>query len=295
MSQLLRDWASDSSGSNTIGGALNLVSLAPTRDPHHAFSLSSGSLGRSQAWFNATGIRSRFGYAAAFDDQQERGYVDQSVVLCQDGYDSALTQPCARPVPTRLASATGSRAALGHITWTFSQRADIALRAFSLNNSRDQSGALNTPVSPNDQAPGDYFIGPGNATMNQNIRAYDLRGRLPLGAGSLVGDLSASNNSVGFIGTGASPYDVTHQDKRQTSDLSWQRAVGNAEIALGGYLRSEFLRADGINGPQTQAIASYFVGGAFRPTSKTAHQRGCIRLALLIVWLERRRAFWGAV
>lgn len=259
---------SDSGGSNTIGGAVNIVSLAPTRAPHTALSLSTGSFGGSEAWFNATGSHSKFGYAAAFDDQQEHGYVDQNVVLCQGGYNPTLAQPCAAPAATHLASNVSSHGALAHLTWTFSQRADLALRAFSLNDSRDRSGVLNTPADPSVAGAGDFFTGPGSAAMTQTIRAYELRGRAPLGTGSLLADLTASNNLVNLTGTGTTPYDVTHQDKRQTLALSWQRSLVNSELAVGGYLRGESLIADGVNGTQTQQIASYFVRGAIRPTSK---------------------------
>lgn len=258
---------SDSGGSNTIGGAVNLVSLAPTSSPHNAFSLSTGSFGRSEAWFNATGSHGKFGYAAALDDQQERGYVDRNAVLCQGGYDRTRPHPCAAPVATHLGAEVGSQSALAHLSWTFFQRADLALRAFSLNDARNRSAALNTPADP--MGAGDeFFTGPGSARMTQTIRAYGLRGRAPLGAGSLLADLSASNNVVNFTGTGATPYDVTHQDKRQTLALSWQRLLYNWEFSLGGYLRSESLVANGVNGAQNQQIESYFVRGAFHPTSK---------------------------
>ncbi|MBV8246269.1 MAG: TonB-dependent receptor, partial [Candidatus Eremiobacteraeota bacterium] len=44
----------DLEGSNTIGGAVDFVSLQPTRIPHAAFSLSAGSFGQSEGWVNAT-------------------------------------------------------------------------------------------------------------------------------------------------------------------------------------------------------------------------------------------------
>ncbi|MEO6912903.1 MAG: TonB-dependent receptor, partial [Candidatus Baltobacteraceae bacterium] len=75
----------DSEGSNTIGGAVNVVSLRPTKLPHTSFSFSTGSFGRSEGWTNVTGSRSRLGYAFALDDQQEAGYVDQDVLLSAPG------------------------------------------------------------------------------------------------------------------------------------------------------------------------------------------------------------------
>lgn len=47
----------DSKGSNTFGGAINLISLHPTRERHSALSLSDGSFGQSEAWVNATGTQ----------------------------------------------------------------------------------------------------------------------------------------------------------------------------------------------------------------------------------------------
>src|SRR5579872_4489497 len=71
----------DREGSNTIGGAIDLVSLQPTRDSHVAYSLSTGSFGANEAWLNASGTRGRLGYALGADDQHEAGYVNQNVLL----------------------------------------------------------------------------------------------------------------------------------------------------------------------------------------------------------------------
>jgi outer membrane receptor protein involved in Fe transport len=43
---------SDTEGSNTIGGAVNIISLQPTRHAHTGFSVSGGSFGRSEVWYN---------------------------------------------------------------------------------------------------------------------------------------------------------------------------------------------------------------------------------------------------
>jgi outer membrane cobalamin receptor len=250
----------DSEGSNTIGGAVNIISLQPTRDQHSAFSFSTGSFGTSEGWYNTTGTKGRLGYALALDDQQQHGYVDQTVDW--------------QGQPLHLGSTISSRALLAKATWAFSQQADIGLRVFSLGNTRDMSAALNTPVDPSQDGEGALFDGPGPATFQQAVRAYALNGRAPLGAGSLIYNLSASNNDVNYTGGAVTPYDLTHRDKRNTLSLSWQHDTDTTEFAVGGYVRGESLTADGIDGELTQSIRSYFIRGMVRASRKLRVQGG---------------------
>lgn len=251
---------SDGEDSNTIGGTVNLVSLQPAREPHSALSFSSGSFGRSEGWYNASGMRGRFGYGLALDQQTERGYVDQNANL--------------QGTPVHLGSTIESRAALANLNYTFSPQAAIGFRIFSLGNRRDMSGLFNTPVDPSLDGTGAPFTGPGAATFEQTIRSYDLHGRAPLGAGELVADAAASDNDVNLVGSGISPYDVTHRDKRGTVSLSWERQFNRSDYAFGGYARIESLTEAGVDGAQRQSIGSYFVRGSMHPTKPLRVQAG---------------------
>ena len=253
----------DLEGSNTIGGAVNVVSLHPTQQPHAGFSLSAGSFGRSEGWFNATGMQDRFGYALALDSQNETGYVNQDALLCQ-------SNPCTPGQTQRvhLGSAVASHSALANLTWSFSPRADLALRIFALGDHRDESAAMNAP-DQSGAVPGG-FVGPGSIGVGQSIRAYDLRSRSPLGGGTLTTDISASNNTIALelAPAGISPYDISHHDKRQTVSLSWQRSFEHSEYTFGGYVQNESLSETGVSSPQRQAVESYFLRAALRPTTK---------------------------
>jgi outer membrane receptor protein involved in Fe transport len=226
----------DTNGSNTFGGAINFVSLRPTQVPHEAFSVSGGSFGQSEEWFNATGTRGRLGYGFALDDQNESGYVNQVVPLYSN--TNSACRPCATPLGSSVASHLG----LGNLTYTFSQRADITGRVFLLGDTRDQSSSINgidgDPTSPTYG----QFIGPGNQSFAQVIRAYQLRGRAPLGAGELTANVSESDNSVSLNGNVSSPYDVTHTDHRYNAELNWGRTFDNSEFVFGGYTRYESLQ-----------------------------------------------------
>ena len=245
----------DANGSNTFGGAINLISLRPTQAPHYAFSLSGGSFGRSEAWFNTTGTQGRLGYALALDDQNESGYVNQTVQLY------STTNPHCAPCATPLGSSVASHLGLGSLTWSFSQNADVTARVFTLGDNRDQSSAINgIDENPGDAAPsiGTYgqFVGPGDQTFAQTIRAYQVRARAPLGAGELTTDLSESDNSVGVNGGTASPYDIVHVDHRYNGGLTWQRSFDTSQFAIGGYTRYESL--DFIAPPAAQGALTPF-------------------------------------
>lgn len=226
----------DSDGSNTIGGALNLVSLRPTRDPHFTFNETIGSFGTTDFWVNDTGTRGKLGYAVALDDQHRAGYVNEYQTVYKTPGD--LTSGS----PIKLASGIASRSALANVVWSANQDTSVTARVFVMGNSRDNSSAINGI----DFNPADIgttfgkFIGPGNQTIDQSIRAYQLRGRTSFGSGELVGELSTSNDAVNVIGAVANPmYDVLHQDTRTNGALSWSRTFDTADYTIGGYSRYE--------------------------------------------------------
>jgi outer membrane receptor protein involved in Fe transport len=268
----------DSNGSNTFGGSINLISLRPTKVAHQALSFSNGSFGQNEAWANATGTVGKLGYAAALDNDTESGFVNQTVQLYNN------SDPTCSPCATHLGSSIASHLALGTLTYSFSQNADVTARIFALGDTRDQSGALNgiddnafdlgTPMYGG-------FIGPGEQQFAQDIRAYQLRGRTPLGAGELTADLSESDNSVNINGGAGSPYDVTHIDHRYNGGLTWQRTFAASQFAIGGYSRYESLEFEAPPANDGSSLTSFesqpilgqtinvlFARGGFQATPK---------------------------
>jgi outer membrane cobalamin receptor len=239
----------DSNGSNTFGGAINFISLEPTQAPHFSLQTSGGSFGQSETWINATGTHDRLGYALALDDQHEQGYVNQ--VESVNG------------TPTFLGSAVASRLGLMNLAWNFGQNSNISARVFDLGDNRDQSSAVNG------ENPDGTFSGPGPQTFAQSIRAYQLRGETPLGAGELIASASESDNGVTVDGGSLTPYDITHVDRRYDGEAHWQRTFANSEFAFGGYTRYESLAFPGAGIPQLgQTINVGYARGGFDPTDK---------------------------
>ena len=288
---------SDSEGSNTFGGAVNLVSLQPTQQDHLAFSGSAGSYGTTQTWLNATGTIGKLGYALAGNVYQSAGQVDQYTPVYPSNNEpskhcnlvGAAAGPAAQPrncaVLAHLGSSINAKLGLINLDYNFSQRADAGVRIFSLGDMRDESSAVNgvagnpfEPCDPTDaSAPpcpsgftstpnpryGDN-VGTGNAIFTQNIRAYDVYSRSVLGAGTLLAEYYANDNNVDLSGgSGAtSPYDVSHDDKRYNEALSWGRTFDGGEFSLGGYARQESLTGLGIDQTLSQSINAYFARGS---------------------------------
>ena len=262
----------DAEGSNTFGGAIDFVSLRPTQTPHYALSLSAGGFGRSEAWFNTTGSQDRLGYALALDDQNESGYVDQTVQLFQATPIGTTPAP---PSPIALGSSLASHLGLLNLNWSFSPNADVTARILTLGDNRDQSSSQNgIDGNPADSTYG-LFIGPGAQTFAQVIRAYMLDSRLPLGAGELTTAVSESDNSISVNGQNYStPYSVNHEDHRYNAAVTWQRVFASSQFAVGGYTRYEdltFVSPPGAGPMQAtigQTINVYYARGGFTPTPK---------------------------
>lgn len=281
----------DSEGSNTFGGAVNLVSLRPTQEDHFNFSGSAGSYGTTQTWINATGSIGKLGYALAGNDYQQGGQVNQySWVVPSNNLPVYCGQPTKTKTPNcpfyaHLGSTISAMLGVVNLDYNFSQRADVGFRLFTLGDNRDESSALNGiagnstcvlsgpgpgcafsagPSSPNVVANpvfGDH-IGQGNADFAQSIRAYDAYARSPLGSGTLLADFYATDNNIDFQGGAISPYDVSHVDTRYNEGLSWGKNFDNSEFAFGGYARQESLNGLGFAEAQSQSINSYFFRGA---------------------------------
>lgn len=257
----------DSNGSNTFGGSINFVSLQPTVTPHFNFQESAGSFGQSELWLNATGTHDRLGYAFALDNQHMAGYTSQTVPLY------STSDPTCQPCDTHLGSSVASRAALGNMTWTFSQNANITARVFLLDDVRDQSSSVNgidfNSFDVNTPMYG-QFIGPGALSFLQNIRAYQVRSETPLGAGELTANVYESDNGVSIDGNPSNPaYDITHIDHRYFGGLNWQRNFATSQFAVGGYTDYESLAFPGQAIPTLgQTINVLYARGGFQPAER---------------------------
>ena len=251
---------SDSEGSNTFGGAVNLVSLQPTQQEHFALSGSVGSFGTTQTWLNTTGRSGKLGYAFAGNMFQSAGQVNQYIPVYPSNnapvkhcnlVDDRRHQPgrttrnCA--VLTHLGSSINAKLGLINLDYKFSQRADAGVRIFTLGDFRDESSAVNgvagnpfEPCDPTDatappcpsgftSTPNPRYgdnVGSGNAIFTQNIRAYDVYSRSVLGAGTLLAEYYAERQQRRSVR--ADRAQRRHTTFRTTISATTKRCRGDA-------------------------------------------------------------------
>ncbi|HEV2643565.1 MAG TPA: TonB-dependent receptor, partial [Candidatus Elarobacter sp.] len=232
----------DTRGADTIGGEINLVSLRPTATPQRMLRLSAGSFGTTSAQINATGRVSRFGYALALGSAHSGGYVHDYPVTLQVPDGSGGTTD----VATRIGSATSVSTSLVNLTYDFTPRSTLRVRALSVNSVRDEGAAQTAPVDPAVDAPGSAFVGSGPETSALSVRATLASLTVPLGAGTLSISSGLSSDATAVTRTlpdaGAfSPYDVSLVDRLATTSAEWSRAIGTATVAFGAQARSETL------------------------------------------------------
>jgi outer membrane receptor protein involved in Fe transport len=87
-------------GPNTIGGAVNILTLQPTLTPHALLRIFGGSYGSFGETAQATGSDGRFGYAFSLHGTTSLGSVNQTIL--------APPPPVAPPAPGQFAQFVGS-------------------------------------------------------------------------------------------------------------------------------------------------------------------------------------------
>jgi outer membrane cobalamin receptor len=87
-------------GPNTIGGAVNVLTLQPTVTPHALLRIFGGSYGSFGETAQATGSDGRFGYALSLHGATSLGSVNQAIV--------APAPPVAPPAPHEFEQSVGS-------------------------------------------------------------------------------------------------------------------------------------------------------------------------------------------
>ena len=122
------------SAANTIGGEVNLQSLAPTRDSHAMASFSYGSFNAATLAANATGSAGHIGYAFALGNATTQGFARDDAANF-DNADGTTTR-------RQLDSGVTTRTALANLQRTFAQGRDLRVRYFTIADRRDESAAL---------------------------------------------------------------------------------------------------------------------------------------------------------
>ena len=237
-------------GPNTLGGALNVLTLEPTAQAHTLLRLSGGSYDTFGTTLDTTGTANRLGYAFSYHRVTSGGQLSDYLVPTNDGTGTA-------PV----SNAMDATSLLGKLRYAFgSGNGFVGITFHQQSVYRDLSATLSSVQTPADGAPGpgsayDNFSG---SSSSANTAAYGLDAQIPLGhldsdgttATTLIfrHQTSLANQSVFGPGAGTSPYLYNNRDLIADDTLELDHVLPHGLLSIKASLTDESLTTDFISG-----------------------------------------------
>jgi outer membrane receptor protein involved in Fe transport len=238
-------------GPNTLGGALNVVTLEPTTQAQTLLRFTAGSYDTFAETLHATGTDGRFGYAASYHRMTSGGQLFDYEIPTTSGAGQA-------PIGNDMTATT----LLGKLRYTFggSNGGFIGVTFHDQSVYRDLSATLSSVQTPADGAPGpgdSYSNFSGSSASTVNL-AYGFDAQVPLGRPGSDGIVATTaifrhqttivNQSVNGPGAGTSPYLYNNRDLIGDDTLEIDRTLPHGSLDIKGALTEENLQTDFIPG-----------------------------------------------
>ncbi len=246
-------------GPNTLGGALNVVTLQPTTQDHALERFSAGSFGTESGTLAATGSDQRFGYAFSFHRYDSAGQLDNTPFPnTSDGDGLSLgTSPIGN---TMTASST-----LGNLRYQFGNGGFVGVSFHNQAVYRDLSAVLSSTCDPGDCTltnsglanTSELFNNASGSSISSNNDSYGLDLSLPLaraadGTPSTTAifrhQTSLETQDVNGLASGSSPYLYNDRDLIGDDTLEFDHALPKGSLDLKFAITDEDLVTDNIPG-----------------------------------------------
>jgi outer membrane receptor protein involved in Fe transport len=240
-------------GPNTLGGALNVVTLEPTQQAHSLERLSIGSYGTEAGTVEATGTDGRLGYAFSLHRYISAGQLDN--------YQFPNTNnPGVPSVGTSAISNTEyATTALAKLRYSFGNGGFIGISYQGQNVYRDLSATLSSVEYPQDGAVNvPIYDNAGGSNVYSDLNEYDFDAQLPLGRPDASGEspwtavyrhqTSFMQQAVNGQASGSSPYLYNDHDLIGDDTLELDRPLPKGSFAVKFAITSENLETDNILG-----------------------------------------------
>jgi outer membrane receptor protein involved in Fe transport len=236
-------------GPNTLGGALNVITLEPTTQPQTTLRFSGGSYDTFGETVNTTGTIDRLGYAFSYHRVTSGGQLDDYQIPTTDGTGLA-------PVSNSLDATT----VLGKLRYAFPNGGFIGLTFNDQSVFRDLSATMSGVQTPADGAPGgvDAYANFSGTTIASTSAAYGIDAALPLGPRDADGSQlttaifrqqeSTAIQAVDGPGVGTSPYLYNDRDRIVDDTLEVDHILPHGTLSLKYALTTEGLLTDFIPG-----------------------------------------------
>ena len=246
-------------GPNTLGGALNVVTLQPTTQDHALERFSAGSFGTESGTLAATGSDQRFGYALSFHRYDSGGQLDNTPFPnTSDGNGFSFgTSPISN---TMTASST-----LANLRYQFGNGGFAGISFHNQAVYRDLSAVLSSTCDPGDCTLNnsglpntmELFNNASGSSISSNNDAYGLDFSTPLahaadGSPTTTAifrhQTSLVTQDVNGEASGSSPYLYNDRDLIADDTLEFDHALPKGSLDLKFAITDEDLVTDNIPG-----------------------------------------------
>ena len=265
-------------GPNTIGGAVNVLTLQPTVTPHALLRVFGGSYGSFGETAQATGSDGRFGYAFSLHGATSLGSVNQTVLApsppvaapARQEFDQSVgSNSTGTSMLTKLRYQLGGDQGYGYLQLNFRDQAVVKddsalLTTFTPPGFTGGGGddAVVNPLKPFDLAPVGGYQSFAGTTLAAHQANYGFDAQLPIGGDKIDGAPSTmvllshlttlDSQSVDGPGAQSQPYLYNQRDLLGDDWLEVDHRFRSGLLSLKYDLGTETLNTDYIQG-QTQA------------------------------------------
>jgi outer membrane receptor protein involved in Fe transport len=202
-------------GPNTLGGAIDVVTLEPTQTPHVLLRGFGGSFDSFGETVQSTGSADRLGYAVAVHKTTSDGEVNQMGV----------------------GSTSSSASLLAKLRYAIFGDGFVEFSVRNQTEYKDLSALLSSYSAPGDNGAFNSFAG---TSLGAHNAGYTLDLELP-GGWQFSHMTSLSSQSVNGPGENASPYLYNDRDLIGDDWIQWDRIIGRGTLSVKADLTTESL------------------------------------------------------
>ncbi|HTU80624.1 MAG TPA: TonB-dependent receptor, partial [Candidatus Acidoferrales bacterium] len=250
-------------GPNTLGGAMNVVTLEPTTQPHALVRLAAGSYNTFGGTIDATGTDERFGYAFSLHRLTSGGQLNDD--LFPNNYADSKTPTVITASPAPIGQELAATSTLAKLRYSFGNGGFVGIAFNGQSTYRDLSATLSSicPIgncqlengSPN---PVPLYSNLSGSSLSSTNSDYDFDLSLPLGSRAADGSPLTTAilrhqtalllQSVAGPAAGSSPYLYNDRDLIADDTLEFQHQLPKGTLSLKLAITDESLVTDNIPG-----------------------------------------------
>lgn len=242
-------------GPNTLGGALNMVTLEPSVAPTALERFSIGSYDTFAETLQATGTDSHWGYAFSVHRMTSGGQLDDYAFPNTTG-ETSWSGSGTSPIGNDMSALSD----IAKLRYSFGNGGYVDVSYYDQAVYRNLSATLSSVWLPQNGAPGGVpnYSNFSGSSISSDDDAYGLDLSLPLGPANADGTAASTllfrhqtslvTQDVNGAAAGSSPYLYNNRDLIADDTLEIDRQLPHAQLSFKAALTNEDLVTDNILG-----------------------------------------------